>query len=276
TMLDRARIADYQRMGATVRAAGIRAELYLGSGKFSPQMKYADRRRSPCVIIQGSDEKQRGEVQIKDLIVGAELAGLSKERDDYLRKQAEAQFAVPEDKLVEAGREVLARHGEDGLSEARVGSVERSETHRRRSNTVPPDGFRFAQPILRLTPSGSLHGAVGAKGMDGEVILRIEERCGAGPSGAAGAAAERLHGGFVAVLGVKGLAAAEVERLAAGANLLPRQTDEMHLDAALFGVVARVMAEGGRVELAAKLVIDAHEQIEVEGGRNPGIVIIGR
>jgi len=111
TVLDRDRLADYQRMAATLRAAGIRAELYLGAGKFGPQMKYADRRRSPCVVIQGSDEKQRGEVQIKDLIVGAELAGLSKERDDYLRRQAEAQFAVPEDRLVEAVRQVLARHG---------------------------------------------------------------------------------------------------------------------------------------------------------------------
>jgi histidyl-tRNA synthetase len=111
TVLDRDRLADYQRMAATLRAAGIRAELYLGAGKFGPQMKYADRRRSPCVVIQGSDEKAKGEVQIKDLIVGAELAGLTKERDDYLRKQAQAQFAVPEDRLVEAVREVLARHG---------------------------------------------------------------------------------------------------------------------------------------------------------------------
>jgi histidyl-tRNA synthetase len=110
TVLDRDRLADYQRMAATLRQAGIRAELYLGAGKFGPQMKYADRRRSPCVVIQGSDEKAKGEVQIKDLIVGAELAGLSKERDDYLRRQAEAQFAVPEDRLVEAVRDVLARH----------------------------------------------------------------------------------------------------------------------------------------------------------------------
>jgi histidyl-tRNA synthetase len=50
-------------------------------------------------------------VQIKDLIVGAEIAGLSKERDDYLKKQAEAQFAVPEEQLVDAVRKVLARHG---------------------------------------------------------------------------------------------------------------------------------------------------------------------
>jgi histidyl-tRNA synthetase len=111
TVFDKDRLADYQRMASRLRQAGIRAELYLGSGKFGPQMKYADRRRSACVVIQGTDEKQKGEVQIKDLIVGAELAGLSKERDDYLKKQAEAQFAVPEDQLVDAVAKVLARHG---------------------------------------------------------------------------------------------------------------------------------------------------------------------
>jgi histidyl-tRNA synthetase len=111
TVLDRDRLADYQRMASALRQAGIRAELYLGSGKFGAQMKYADRRHSPCVVIQGSDEKAKGEVQIKDLIVGAELAGLSKERDEYLQKQAQAQFAVPEGRLVEEVKKVLARHG---------------------------------------------------------------------------------------------------------------------------------------------------------------------
>ncbi|PWB59318.1 MAG: histidine--tRNA ligase [Bradyrhizobiaceae bacterium] len=111
TVFDRERIADYQRMASALRAAGLRAELYLGSGKFGAQMKYADRRASPCVVIQGSDEKARGEVTIKDLVLGAEIAGLSKDRDDYKAKQAEAQFAVPEERLVEAVREVLARRG---------------------------------------------------------------------------------------------------------------------------------------------------------------------
>jgi histidyl-tRNA synthetase len=73
-------------------------------------MKYADKRNAPCVVIQGGDEKARGEVQIKDLILGAELAKLEKGREEYLKKQAEAQFAVPEDQLVEAVRKVLARH----------------------------------------------------------------------------------------------------------------------------------------------------------------------
>jgi histidyl-tRNA synthetase len=97
-------------MVSALRSAGIRAEMYLGSGKFGPQMKYADRRDSPCVVIQGGDEKARGEVQIKDLVLGATLTSI-KDRDEYLKKQAEVQVAVPEDKLVEAVREVLERHG---------------------------------------------------------------------------------------------------------------------------------------------------------------------
>ena len=106
-------IADYQKLVTTLRNADIRAELYLGNPKHSlgQQMKYADRRGSPCAIIQGSDEKARGEVLIKDLIIGAEIAGATAEREDYLNKQAEAQFAVKEERLVEEVRKLLARHG---------------------------------------------------------------------------------------------------------------------------------------------------------------------
>jgi histidyl-tRNA synthetase len=110
TVFDRDRVADYQGMVAQLRNAGIRAELYLGSGKFGPQMKYADRRNAPCAVIQGSDEKAKGEVTIKDLIVGAELAKLEKGREEHLQKQAEAQVSVPESELVAAVQKVLARH----------------------------------------------------------------------------------------------------------------------------------------------------------------------
>ncbi len=111
TVFDQDRLADYQTMVAKLRNAGIRAELYLGSGKFGPQMKYADKRNAPCVVIQGSDEKAKGEVTIKDLIIGAELAKLEKGREEHLQKQAEAQRSVPETELVDTVRKVLARHG---------------------------------------------------------------------------------------------------------------------------------------------------------------------
>jgi histidyl-tRNA synthetase len=110
TVFDRERIADYQRMAAALRGAGIRAELYLGNPKnIGNQLKYADKRNAPCVVIQGGDEKARGEVQIKDLILGAGIAEI-KDREEYLKKQAEAQFAAKETDLVDAVRSLLARH----------------------------------------------------------------------------------------------------------------------------------------------------------------------
>jgi histidyl-tRNA synthetase len=112
TVFDKDRLADYQNMVAKLRAAKIRAELYLGNPRnLGNQLKYADKRNAPCVVIQGSDEKAKGEVTIKDLIVGAELAKFEKGREEHLQKQAEAQLSVREDMLVDAVRAVLARHG---------------------------------------------------------------------------------------------------------------------------------------------------------------------
>jgi histidyl-tRNA synthetase len=104
-------ITDYQKMVASLRAENIRTELYLGNPKHSlgQQMKYADRRNAPCAIVQGSDEKARGRVQIKDLISGAGLTEI-KDREEYLKRQAEAQTEVDEGDLVAAVRKILARH----------------------------------------------------------------------------------------------------------------------------------------------------------------------
>jgi histidyl-tRNA synthetase len=110
TVLDPARIADYQTMVKRLRDAGIRAELYLGSGKMGPQLKYADKRNSPCAVIQGGDEQAKGEVQIKDLILGAKAAEEIASNKEW-REGRPAQFSCKESDLVEEVRKVLARHG---------------------------------------------------------------------------------------------------------------------------------------------------------------------
>src|SRR5712672_3208104 len=110
TVFDKDRIADYQKMVAALRAEKIRAELYLGNPRnMGNQLKYADRRNSPCVIIQGSDEKARGEVQIKDLIEGAKAAAAIASNQEW-RETRPAQFSCKEDEIVAKVREVLARH----------------------------------------------------------------------------------------------------------------------------------------------------------------------
>jgi histidyl-tRNA synthetase len=111
TVFDRARIADYQRIVTRLRGAGIRAELYLGNPRnMGNQFKYADKRNSPCVVIQGGDEQAKGEIQIKDLIEGAKAAAAIASNQEW-RESRPAQFAVAEERLVEAVRDVLDRHG---------------------------------------------------------------------------------------------------------------------------------------------------------------------
>jgi histidyl-tRNA synthetase len=108
TVMDRDRMADYQRMAATLRAAGIRAEVYLGNPKnFGNQLKYADKRGSPVAIIQGEDEAARGVIQIKDLILGAKLAGEATLEE---WKSQPAQIEVALDDLVAQTQAILDRH----------------------------------------------------------------------------------------------------------------------------------------------------------------------
>ncbi|MGB8624439.1 MAG: His/Gly/Thr/Pro-type tRNA ligase C-terminal domain-containing protein, partial [Paracoccaceae bacterium] len=109
TVMDRDRMADYQAMAAELRAAGIRAEVYLGNPKnFGNQLKYADRRGAPVAVIQGGDEKERGVVQLKDLILGAKIAE-SASLEEW--KSQPAQVEVPRPDLVAEVRRILDRAG---------------------------------------------------------------------------------------------------------------------------------------------------------------------
>ena len=105
-------MTNYQKLVASLRQAGIAAELYLGDGKMNAQLKYADRRRSRVAVIQGGNERNAPggpQVSIRDLKLGAELAKTTKDRADYLELRQRAQFLAPEDELVAKVREVLSR-----------------------------------------------------------------------------------------------------------------------------------------------------------------------
>jgi histidyl-tRNA synthetase len=105
-------LGRYQKMVAELRGAGIRAEMYLGGAGMKAQMKYADRRGAPCVVIQGGDEREKGEVQIKDLVEGARLAEEISDNQAW-REGRPAQVSVPEGELVAAVRRVLDAQAAD-------------------------------------------------------------------------------------------------------------------------------------------------------------------
>ncbi len=108
-VMDKDQIASYQKMVQELRNAGIRAEMYLGSSGMKAQMKYADKRNSPCVLIQGSDERAKGEVTLKDLIEGAKAAAEIKDNKEW-KEARTSQMLVPEKDLVAEVRKIIARH----------------------------------------------------------------------------------------------------------------------------------------------------------------------
>jgi histidyl-tRNA synthetase len=105
-VLDKDRQGDYWRYVQQLRNAGVRAEMYVGTAGMKAQMKYADKRGAPLVIIQGGDEKAKGEAQIKDLRLGTELAANIASREEYASQRL-AQVSVPESELVAQVKKML-------------------------------------------------------------------------------------------------------------------------------------------------------------------------
>ena len=104
--LDAAAMGDYFAAAAELRAAGVAAEVYLGSSGMRAQMKYADRRLSPAAVILGGDELAAGQVTIKDLDLGRVLASGVADNQQW-RADRPGQVTVPRGELVAHVRTIL-------------------------------------------------------------------------------------------------------------------------------------------------------------------------
>ena len=101
TVMDRERMADYQRIAQRLRRAGINTELYLGNQKgIKQQLKYADRLEIPIAVIIGSDEFDAGEVSIKDLRLISEQEIDIQDRQTYLEARV-SQKTIPMESMIE-------------------------------------------------------------------------------------------------------------------------------------------------------------------------------
>jgi len=100
TVMDRDALGTYQGFVQQLRDAGIRAEMYQGNpNKFGKQLQYADRRGCPIAIIQGSDERDAGKLQIKDLIEGRKQADAIASNEEW-RETRPGQFEIAQADLV--------------------------------------------------------------------------------------------------------------------------------------------------------------------------------
>ncbi len=115
TVMDRdtESLGRYQQMTQALRQAGIRAEMFQGNPKdFGRQLKYADRRGCPLAVIQGSQERERGVVVIKDLVEGRrEAEAIATNAEWRAARVAQVEVAVAD--LVAKVTEMLAPPGDD-------------------------------------------------------------------------------------------------------------------------------------------------------------------
>jgi histidyl-tRNA synthetase len=106
TVFDRGLLPHYFALAAELRSAGIRAEVFTGSGNVTKQLKYADRRGVRLAVLIGSDEAEAGQVTVKDLPLGAEMAKAIETNEEW-KSTRPAQVTVGRDAVVSAIQDML-------------------------------------------------------------------------------------------------------------------------------------------------------------------------
>ncbi len=103
---DRKLMGEYFKMADELRQTGIRAEVFIGSGNVTKQMKYADRRNAQIAVLVGEDELAKDEVTLKDLYLGAEAAKAIQSNQEW-KSSRPAQKTVSREGFVQAIQAML-------------------------------------------------------------------------------------------------------------------------------------------------------------------------
>ncbi len=107
TVMDRERLPDYIKILNEIRSNGIRAEVFLGETKnLTKQLKYADKVGIPVAVILGSDEFEKGQVTVKNLVAGRVQAKEVGDREEWLKAE-NIQETIPRADLLPHIRTLL-------------------------------------------------------------------------------------------------------------------------------------------------------------------------
>tara|TARA_B110000046_G_scaffold177135_1_gene203574 strand:- start:19 stop:1353 length:1335 start_codon:yes stop_codon:yes gene_type:complete len=85
-VFDKNTLKDYIKLQTILRDAGISAEIYPGENKLKKQMEYANKIKSPAVILYGEDEIKSGKPTLRDLSSGEEKSVAIKELVNEIKK----------------------------------------------------------------------------------------------------------------------------------------------------------------------------------------------
>ena len=77
---------DYINLQTTLRKAGVSSEIYPGESKLKKQMEYANKIKSPAVILYGENEIKSGKPTLRNLSSGEEKSIEIKELVNEIKK----------------------------------------------------------------------------------------------------------------------------------------------------------------------------------------------
>ena len=104
---DKSLMSEYFKLADELRRAGLRAEVFIGSGNVTKQMKYADRRGAQIAVLMGEDELAKGEVTLKDLYLGAKMAEAITSNEEW-KESRPAQKTAKRTDIVSAIKSMMA------------------------------------------------------------------------------------------------------------------------------------------------------------------------
>ena len=85
-VFDKSSMKEYINLQTFLREAGISTEIYPGESKLKKQMEYANKIKSPAVILYGEDEIKSGKPTLRDLGSGNEKSVEIKELVNEIKK----------------------------------------------------------------------------------------------------------------------------------------------------------------------------------------------
>ena len=85
-IFDKNLMKEYIDLQTVLRTAGISTEIYPGEGKLKKQMEYANKIKSPAVILYGENEIKTGKPTLRNLASGDEKSITNKELVNEIKK----------------------------------------------------------------------------------------------------------------------------------------------------------------------------------------------
>ena len=92
-------MSKYYAMVNILRKENINSEVYIGDSGLKSQLKYADKRNAPAVILCGENEFKENTITIKNLSKGKEQALKTETREEW-KKSENIQITTSKENLV--------------------------------------------------------------------------------------------------------------------------------------------------------------------------------